>query len=73
MQEKIYTLRSGMAQPHVYAKDIANLQVPCPSLAMQDKIASGLLSEFRLVSQGHVLITAMDKRIAAVIKKIWNA
>ena len=73
MQEKIYALRSGMAQPHVYAKDIANFQVPRPSLAVQNKIASDILSEWQLANQCGVLITAMDKKITGVIKEIWNA
>ena len=72
MQEEIYAFRSGMAQPHVYAKDIANFQVPCPSLAVQNKIASDILTEQQLVNQCSVLITAMDKKIAVVIKKIWD-
>ncbi len=33
-------LRSGAAQPHVYAKDIAQLQLPLPSVSDQRRIAA---------------------------------
>ena len=34
------TMRSGAAQPHVYAKDIALLEMPLPPLAEQQRIAA---------------------------------
>ncbi|MDD9807943.1 MAG: N-6 DNA methylase [Gammaproteobacteria bacterium] len=38
-QETIYSLRSGMAQPHVYPKDIAKIKIPLPPLEIQKEIA----------------------------------
>jgi type I restriction enzyme S subunit len=42
-QEYIYkNLRSGAAQPHVYAKDIANILIDVPPLLVQQKILAKL-------------------------------
>ena len=47
MQELIYKeMRSGAAQPHVYAKDIANLNFPLISLEEQHRIVAKLEASF---------------------------
>ena len=38
VQEDIYQLKSGTAQPHVYIKDIKNLEIPVPSIEIQKNI-----------------------------------
>ncbi|MBW5389133.1 restriction endonuclease subunit S [Brachyspira hampsonii] len=43
IQELIYYMQTGGAQPHIYAKDIITLKVPCISIKEQEKI-SGFLS-----------------------------
>jgi type I restriction enzyme S subunit len=41
LQMYIYAkLKSGAAQPHVYAKDLANLEIPFPPLVEQQRIAA---------------------------------
>ena len=46
-QEFIYTeLRRGSAQPHVYPSDIADLEIPLPSLEKQREIVEKLDSAF---------------------------
>jgi restriction endonuclease S subunit len=42
LQDKIYKLQSGSAQPHVYSKDLQNIQIPIPSLARQKEIVEYL-------------------------------
>jgi len=37
-QENIYKIQTGVAQPHIYSKDISNLQIPIPSQETQPKI-----------------------------------
>ena len=37
-QHKIYELKKGSGVPHVYGKDLANLEIPIPSLETQKKI-----------------------------------
>ena len=39
IQDDIYKLRRGMAQQHVYANDIAKLQIPIPPKELQEKFA----------------------------------
>lgn len=47
LQDKIYALQSGGAQPHVYEKDLKNLIVPVPPIEIQKEIVS-LLNNARL-------------------------
>ena len=37
-QEKIYKLHTGVAQPHIYSKDIDKLKIPIPTLENQEKV-----------------------------------
>ena len=63
MQELIYKeMRSGAAQPHVYAKDIANLNFPIISLKEQQRIVAKLDTAF----------AEIDKAIELIKKNISN-
>ena len=44
-QHKIYELKKGSGVPHVYGKDLANLEIPIPSLETQEKIVE-ILDKF---------------------------
>ncbi len=44
LQNKIYSLQSGGAQPHIYPKDLESLKVAIPPLEEQKKIAAVLTS-----------------------------
>jgi type I restriction enzyme M protein len=39
-QDRIYALQIGMAQPHVYPKDLARFQIPLPPLVIQKEIVA---------------------------------
>jgi len=39
-QKRIYHLQSGAGQPHVYAKDLAKIEIPLPPLPIQRKIVA---------------------------------
>ncbi len=39
-QDEIYTMQVGMGQPHVYPKDLVNIQIPMPSLEVQKEIVA---------------------------------
>jgi len=63
-QDFIYKeLRSGAAQPHVYGKDIAKLEIPLPSLAKQQKIIARL----------GVIFAEIDKAEMAIEANVSNA
>jgi len=38
IQNIIYELKSGAAQPHIYSKDLLNIKIPLPSLEIQEEI-----------------------------------
>jgi type I restriction enzyme S subunit len=38
IQDKIYKLQTGTAQPHIYSKDLQNIKIPIPSLERQREI-----------------------------------
>lgn len=41
-QEEIYKLKTGLAQPHVYSKDLANMLIPVPPLKKQKDIVESV-------------------------------
>ena len=49
-QEKIYRLQSGAGQPHVYARDIARLEIPLPPLEFQRALAAELDGYQRVIN-----------------------
>ena len=42
MQDKIYNMQSGSAQPHIYSKDLQTIKIPIPSLEKQTQIVEYL-------------------------------
>jgi len=42
IQDKIYKLQTGTAQPHVYSKNLQNIKIPIPSLERQQEIVKYL-------------------------------
>jgi restriction endonuclease S subunit len=50
-QEAIYNIQKGMAQPHVYAKDLIAMEIPLPPLDEQGRIVAEL-EGYRKVIEG---------------------
>jgi len=42
IQDKIYKLQTGTAQPHIYSKDLQNIKIPIPPLEKQQEIVKYL-------------------------------
>ena len=42
-QKEIYNLQQGSGQPHVYASDLAELQIPTPTLEVQERIVKEIM------------------------------
>ena len=55
IQYKIYNLQSGAAQPHLYSKDIRNIELPIPSLEVQEEIVK-YLDEIFMTNDKEILI-----------------
>lgn len=49
-QEMIYALRKGMAQPHVYPKDLKRFKVPFPPLAVQREILAEINAYQKIIN-----------------------
>lgn len=68
-QEFIYKeLRSGMAQPHVYGKDIANIELAIPPLSIQHKIVEKLDKIFAEIDKGKAAAEANIKNTEALFQ-----
>lgn len=60
-QELIYSFQSGAGQPHVYWKDIKNIQIPLPTLTKQKKIANALDKASELITLRKESIKKLDE------------
>ena len=73
LQEYIYTkLKAGAAQPHVYAKDLANLEIPLPPLAEQQRIAALLDAADRILKQRESAIAKLDELAQSVFVEMFG-
>ncbi|MFZ4394798.1 MAG: N-6 DNA methylase [Kiritimatiellia bacterium] len=59
-QDKVYDAQKGMAQPHVYARDLIALELPLPPLDEQERIVAEL-EGYRKVIEGARQIIASYK------------
>ena len=48
-QEKFYALQKGMGQPHVYAKDFIDFQIPQPPIEIQRQIVDEIAARQRII------------------------
>ena len=55
-QEKINELRTGMAQPHVYAKDLASIEIPLPPLEVQQEIVSEIEGYQKVIDGARMVV-----------------
>lgn len=59
MQDKIYSLQSGGAQPHIYPKDLNSIQVLIPNIKEQQKITA-------VLSAADTEISTLEKKLACL-------
>ncbi|WP_168399815.1 restriction endonuclease subunit S [Acinetobacter indicus] len=64
-QDYLYSLQAGAAQPHVYAKDIAKIEIPLPPLAEQRRIATILDQADELRQKRQQTIEKLDQLLQA--------
>ena len=62
IQKRLYGLKVGVGVPHVYAKDVAQIQIPIPSLARQAEIVRVL---DRLHALSHSLMDGLPAELRA--------
>jgi len=56
IQDEIYKLQSGSAQPHIYSINISNIEIPIPSLKRQQEIVE-------YCEKNDILIKSLEKEI----------
>lgn len=64
-QDYLYSLQAGAAQPHVYAKDIAKIEIPLPPLEQQRRIASILDQADEIRQKRQQAIEKLDQLLQA--------
>lgn len=64
-QSYLYSLQAGAAQPHVYAKDIAKIEIPLPPLEEQHRIAAILEKVDELRQKRQQAIEKLDQLLQA--------
>ena len=74
LQEYIYTkLKAGAAQPHVYAKDLANLEIQLPPLAEQQRVAKLLDTADHILKQRESAIAKLDQLAQSVFVDMFGS
>ncbi len=66
MQGEIYKLQQGIAQPHVYAKNIEKLSVPLPATEKQEGIVMLMQQQETIIEQAKATIKEAKKAMASV-------
>jgi len=69
IQNNIYKFQRGQAQPHVYAKDLAEIKLPLPPLEIQQKIVSEIEKLEVRISELEKELKELPKMKEEVLKK----
>ncbi len=69
IQQVIYRLQRGQAQPHVYADDLANIKIPLPPINIQQKIVDEIE---KLEKQAQKAVEGIDKLKEEIAKLIQH-
>lgn len=69
-QNDIYKLQIGMGQPHVYSKDLIKIQIPLPSLEIQQAIVTEIESYQKIIDGARMVVDNYRPRID--IKPEWE-
>lgn len=70
IQENIYGLARGSAQPHVYPDDIKNLQVPLPPLPIQQQIVDECEKIDQEYENSRMAIETYRQKIAQIFEEL---
>lgn len=72
IQDDIYALQKGAAQPHVYPKDLTNIEIPLPPIEFQEKIASEIQSYQKLIDSSKEAIAMFETKISNAVNRVWG-
>jgi restriction endonuclease S subunit len=66
-------LRRGSAQPHVYASDISDLIIPCPSLNDQQKMVNKLDEAFAEIELLEKNLDASEEKVSQLFQSLLSS
>tara|TARA_B110001454_G_scaffold43555_1_gene42633 strand:- start:1680 stop:2792 length:1113 start_codon:yes stop_codon:yes gene_type:complete len=72
VQNQIYLLQTGAAQPHVYSSSFKNFKIPLPSIEAQKEIVQKIIEQRKVIEGNKELINIYENKIKARISKIWS-
>lgn len=72
-QDEIYSLQRGSGMPHVYAKDLAQIEIPLPSLEEQRGIVEALDDHLSRLDKALAEITDLNHKVKALIGSLLES
>lgn len=73
IQNNIYKMQTGAAQPHIYSKDLSKIKIPIPSIEKQNEIVQYCESNDNLIRQLEIEIEQNKKLAKEIINGILNS
>ncbi len=73
MQNQIFSLAKGQAQPHVYPNDLSEIKIPLPSLSVQKKIVDEINKLDEEIYKQHAIIDNFEKEKDDIVDKCFNS
>ncbi|ROL57710.1 restriction endonuclease subunit M/S [Bacteroidetes/Chlorobi group bacterium Naka2016] len=68
-QDEFYKLQKGMGQPHVYAKDFENFQIPLPPLEVQKEIVAEIEGYQKIIDGCRQVIDAWKPDVETYLEE----
>lgn len=72
IQNEIEKLKTGVAQFNLSLKQVGDLNIPIPPIAIQRRIIGEIQHEMAIVEQNNQLIAIMQKKIKNRIAEVWG-
>lgn len=72
LQEQIYDLQTGGGQPHVYPRDLVDLELPVPPLEVQDSILAEVERQKIAILSAQAQIQASEQAVQEIVLNLWN-
>jgi len=72
-QEKIYTKQHGSGQPHVYLRDLRNLEIPLPSIEEQRQVVKSIQQKEKEIQILKQKIQENRQSISQEINQVWQS
>ncbi|MDA8001297.1 MAG: N-6 DNA methylase [Alphaproteobacteria bacterium] len=68
-QQSIHALRTGMAQPHVYSKDVQKLQIPLPPIEIQKELVEQIEVKQKAINHAKKIIENLERERDSILAK----